>query len=453
MQIPYSALIAYILAPLAAATNVPGVAEVSVNRVSHQGLGRHAGDLQRRADTGHPVLDTISNQRYYYMSNADIGTPPQRLNLLMDTGSSDTWVFTSQTQSQNGRRSNANSQTSLFDSSQSHTFHNNGTDWQIQYGKGQASGTWGTDAFSLGETKLNSLSIGLANSVSQISTGLIGLGRPQAEITYNKGGQMYENLPLRLQAEGVIGAAAYSLALGDLNGGQGTILFGGVDHDRYEGAMAELPVVHPKHFGVQLSSIKADERATYELISKPSTAILDSGTSLSYVDGDTLSAIRTAFNANPSFALGERYYSDCNITKALHFTFGGNSIAVPAYNFMWPISMFVDGVTESLDFPQNSCYLGFEQSSSDENFILLGDNVLRGMYLVYDISSERVGIAKEKPSSGSPQVEAITPGQPIPGTNAARQAAAAAQRGTEPHQQPAPQQQRGQPVERVSAQF
>lgn len=394
--------------------SVDGVVQIPMKKVVHPDIGpihMPSSSFAKRA-APNDVLDPISNQRYFYLTEVDIGTPPQKLDLLLDTGSSDTWVFTAQTQQSRGR-----GKTTTFDQSQSSSFQSNNSNWKIEYGKGSASGTWGTDKFKIGGATVKHLSIGLANSVSQVNTGIVGVGRPQAEITFNNGGSEYLNLPLEMKAEGLINSAAYSLALDDINSVQGNIIFGGVDHDQYTGPLVEMPIVHPKHMGVTVQGIKADQRATYQLLSKPSTAILDSGTSLSYLDGDSLGAMRVAFNSNPSFALGERYYTDCNITTNLYFDFGNIDIPVPAYNFMWPVDLFVDGVTASLDFPQNSCYIGFEQSSSDENFLLFGDNVLRAMYVVYDITDNRIAVARSKASSGHPRIEAIQPGKPIPGSS------------------------------------
>lgn len=415
-QISTLALLLSICSPAEAFTQpVDGVAMAPIRRITHHNIGNVHIPSKNDESTKHAApgyMDAISNQRYFYLTEADIGTPPQKLDLLLDTGSSDTWLFTASTQVQG----NDNGKTTTFDQSQSSTFKSNGTNWNIQYGKGEASGAWGTDKFKIGSASLKSLSIGLAQKVNQISTGLAGIGRPQAEITVNSGGTMYNNLPLEMKAEGLINSAAYSLALDDLNDSQGNIIFGGVDHDQYTGTLATMPIVHPKHMGVTMQGMTASGRATYQLLSKPSTAILDSGTSLTYVDGDTLGAIRTALNSNPSFALGERYYTDCNITDALTIDFGSVQVPVPAYNFMWPIDMFVNGLTASLDFPQNSCYIGIEQSGSNENFLLVGDNMLRSMYVVYDITDNRIAIGRAKASSGNPQIEAIIPGKPIPGS-------------------------------------
>ncbi|PRT54314.1 Acid protease [Wickerhamiella sorbophila] len=385
---------------------VDGVIRVDVSKVAVDKTELH--ELRARGGAT-DLTDVLANQRYFYTANVEIGSPAQQISLLLDTGSSDTWVFGPQT-------SGSRAKTTRFDSSASKTYKSNNTQWSIQYGIGKASGTWGTDSLKIGGAQVQSLSIGVATKVSQINQGIVGIGRPDAEATV-KNGFMYQNLPLRLQAEGLIKKAAYSLYMNDLNSKDGTILFGGVDHSRYVGGLAVLPITHPHHLGVTLQGMKCvGSRSKDQLLSKPQTAVLDSGTSLSYFDSGTVGAMQVAFNANPSFAIGMKYYCDCNVTKSLALEFGPVTINVPAYQFLWPISQFVNPMLATVVFPQNSCYFGIE--SSNDGFVLMGDNLLRSMYLVYDITDKQIAIAQAAlgNNGAAPQVEAIV-SNIIPGTH------------------------------------
>lgn len=348
--------------------------------------------------------EQLNNQRYYYLADVEIGTPPQKQTLLVDTGSSDTWVFTT------GTRNSGNG--APFNSAESKTFKSNETNFDIHYGKGSCHGTWGRDTFRIGGATVTDLSIGQALRVSQVNTGLIGIGRPMAESTYTNGGEMYLNLPLKMKEEGIINSAAYSLVLDDVNSSGGMLLFGAVDKDRFTGKLTTLHISHPSHLGVVVQGLYASGVASFNLMSQKKTAVLDSGTSLTYVDTGTLDAYRTAVNSNPSFALGSKYYCDCNVSDSMTIDFGPTKITVPSYNFLWPISMFVSGITATIAFPRNSCYIGIDKA--EENFMLFGDNFLRGIYIVYDITDNRIGVAPSKPSSGQPNIQPILPGKPLP---------------------------------------
>ncbi|ANB13605.1 Yps3p [Sugiyamaella lignohabitans] len=381
-----------------------GVIQLDLEKVPHPLVNKR--DV---IDYGNPILqranqdiaDKLDNQKFFYSTTVGIGTPAQKLNLLLDTGSSDTWVFTKDTQVTGNYRPSA-----IFDPSASKTWKSNGTTFQIQYGIGNTQGQWGTDKFEIGGATVNSLSIGLATN-ADTANGIIGIGRPEAEIT-NRNGRVYENLPMRLAAEGHINSAAYSLYLNDLNSKSGTILFGGVDTSKFIGNLKILPITHPKHLAITMQGLSTDGLDKRNLMTSPSVSVLDSGTSLSYFSSDVIQQIHQALNANPSFTIGQKYYCDCNITNNLILNFGSAEIEVPNYDFLWPIETIVSPLVAGVAFPQNSCYLGIEQVQAGMDFSLIGDNLLRAFYTVYDIQNDRIAIGQANPRSGTSNIKLIT---------------------------------------------
>lgn len=381
-----------------------GIVKINVKQVKqpliHKRVVKDTGNtLLTRANQ--EFADKIENQKFFYSANVAIGTPPQALNLLLDTGSSDTWVFTPQT-----KRIGSAKPSSVFDPSQSKTYRSNGTSYSISYGIGRTTGNWGTDRFTIGGATLRSQSFGIATR-ADTSNGIIGIGRAEAESTY-KNGYIYENLPMRMASEGLINSAAYSLYLNDLNSREGTILFGGVDLSKFVGNLHILPVSHPRHLGITLQTMRSDGRVKGDLLAKPQTAVLDSGTSLSYFPSDAVDAMHEAFNANPSFTIGEKYYCDCNVTNNLILNFGSAEIAVRNYQFLWPIEQIVNPLISTFAFPPNSCYIGIEKTQSGMDFILLGDNFLRSFYIVYDLRNNRIAIAQANPMGRAENLQPIT---------------------------------------------
>ncbi|KNC30282.1 hypothetical protein FF38_11044 [Lucilia cuprina] len=128
--------------PLAAASpvpndgSIPGVVHMPVSRVKHQDVGNvHMPHLNNKLDEdGKPVklsehaqvIEGLANQRYFYKAEVNIGTPPQNLSLLVDTGSSDTWVFTANTEKGRGSKQDGfifGLCTLIFTVSECHTMH------------------------------------------------------------------------------------------------------------------------------------------------------------------------------------------------------------------------------------------------------------------------------------------------------------------------------------------
>jgi hypothetical protein len=71
--------------------------------------------------------------------------------------------------------------------------------------------------------------------------GVLGIGYTTDEAVVNHQSS-YANLPKAMVADGLINSNAYSLWLNDLDANTGSILFGGVDSDKYTGDLETLPI-------------------------------------------------------------------------------------------------------------------------------------------------------------------------------------------------------------------
>lgn len=117
--------------------------------------------------------DTLDS---HYLTQVEIGTPPQTFNLDIDTGSSDLWVFSTQLPV------NQTFGQHLYDSTKSSTSKElSGASWDVSYGDGTgASGNVYTDVVNLGGVSVAGQAVEAAQDVAARFTrgdvdGLVGL--------------------------------------------------------------------------------------------------------------------------------------------------------------------------------------------------------------------------------------------------------------------------------------
>lgn len=257
----------------------------------------------------------VSNLEILYLINITIGTPPQSFSLQIDTGSSDTWVPSrSSDVCQEYPR-----QCSLgyFVSTLSKTFKLVARNaFEIRYqDNSQIAGDYFTDTVVIGDKSITDMQMGLARYASR-GVGILGIGFQSGEsIAATNPDLIYPNLVNQLKNQKYINSLAYSLWLNDLgifsvavyeriecadvllDSNSGSILFGGVDTEKYEGDLSVLPIQIDSQSGdissftVALSGISVSNKAGKSQYSKTNLAIpviLDSGTTNSYLPGTVL---------------------------------------------------------------------------------------------------------------------------------------------------------------------
>jgi hypothetical protein len=403
---------------------------------------KHAQALRKR-DLDHaqkrafPV--TLQNYPYigggFYFVNATVGTPPQEVQLDIDTGSSDVWMF--------GVHS-CDITTSVcaggvFDetASSSLTLINKGG-FEIQYftaGSG-VRGDYITDVFTIGKQTVKNLTMGVATRAESVNTGIMGIGFDTneaivgSEEAQGETPQPYPNLLDVMKQEGLVTTRAYSLYLDDLEADTGSIIFGGYDTAKFQGDLGILAIQPDSQsgtystFGVILNSVGVTDSTGSTVLSTanmPNVVILDSGTAFTIIPSDLFSELVTYFGAVDDGTFGWIVRCDLSgMTGTLDYQFAGPTgplVSVPFEELAIPIVDLNNGdvLTDTKGNPV--CRLGLSAPSSANEPLLLGDTFLRSAYVVYDLDNLQIGLAQTlfNVTESNIQVISAGTGQNLPG--------------------------------------
>jgi hypothetical protein len=296
--------------------------------------------------------------------------------------------------------------------------------FEIQYlDKTQSSGDYISDNFEIGGSLVSALQMGLALH-STVGVGIMGIGYQTDESVSAK--NRYPNLVDQLVLQKFINLRAYSLYLDDKETSTGSVLFGGIDTEKFIGTLKVLPIQkNPRTntinaFIVLMTSLSITENSgiatwTSSDISVP--VVLDSGTTLAYLPADLVQAIISQLGAVDDTKNSNLTFVDCDwrTTRAndfLSFGFGGSDgpvIHVPLSEVIRTIVGYYP------DSPfKNTCDLGIR--AADISTYILGDTFLRSAYVVYDIDHNQIALAQtnfETPGSEVREIPSGATGIPL----------------------------------------
>lgn len=333
-----------------------------------------------------------------------MGTPPQKVTLIIDTGSSDFWIneastsYCSNPEAQPLCRQygtyNSGSSTSRVPVENSF--------FQVNYIDGTgAAGGFVKDTITFGGQELTEFQFGEVYS-SGTPLGVIGLGYEANE----QGAPAYPTLPEALVNKGLINLNAYSIWLNNLAASSGTILFGGVDKAKYAGKLTTLAIEqgpNSPQLGVSLNSVSfKDAKAV-----KPFTPLVDTGAEYSYLPSEMTDIILTPLGAvyRDWFA-----FVECSLATSastVDFELGADQSLV---TIRVPLSSLVYRSKSIQSPPKNArgvdlCAIGIANLESNEDEGALGDSFLRSAYVVVDLAHSQISFAQAVFTSATNIVE------------------------------------------------
>jgi len=311
------------------------------------------------------TFQDFQNAQYY--GPITIGTPPQKFNVIFDTGSSNLWVPSKAAFMPLNFHNK-------YDHTKSSTYVKNGTDFSIRYGSGSLKGVVSQDTVTLGSATIKNQLFaeatsepGLAFKVGKFD-GILGMAFQSIAVDGMQ--------PAWYSAVG--DQKLFGVYLGGTSGTGGEMTLGGTDSAHYTGDITYVPVSKARYWQVTVDSFSIGNLTKVE-------GIVDTGTSLLVAPPDVVSAFGKKIGA--TLVMGKEWTIDCSKAAGLpdlDITIGGKNFPLKGSDYILNVS--------------GQCLLGMMgmDLSREGLSLILGDVFIRKYYTVFDQGNARVGFAPAK---------------------------------------------------------
>ncbi|KII84032.1 hypothetical protein PLICRDRAFT_168090 [Plicaturopsis crispa FD-325 SS-3] len=324
----------------------------------------------------------VSNAAVTYTTTVNIGSPATEYTLLIDTGSSNTWIGAT------GEKTYTSTSSSV----------STGQQVSVTYGSGSFSGDEYTDTVSLGSgLTISQQSIGVASSSSGTSNvdGILGIG--PVGLTSGSLTGSSSTVPTvtdNLYSQGIISSNEIGIYFAPQTSSDsgGEMTFGGTDSSKFGGDITYAPITSTspssEYWGV-------DAYINYggATIMSTNAGIVDTGTTMTLIPSDAFASYQAATGATVDSATGMLTLSAAQYSALgnLDFNIGGSTLTMTPNAQTWPRAL-----NTALGGDADSIYLVIadigHNSGSGFDFIA-GYTFLERYYSVYDTANKRVGFA------------------------------------------------------------
>ncbi|KAG1769317.1 aspartic peptidase domain-containing protein [Suillus placidus] len=333
----------------------------------------------------------VINDAAGYIAAVGVGSPAKTYNLIVDTGSSNTWVGAT---------------TPYVKTS---TSVNTGQPVSVIYGSGSFSGmayndiirTEYTDTVTLGKGLIiTKQSIGVASSSTSFTNvdGILGIGPEDLTLgsLIKSPAKTIPTITENLFSQGTISQKVVSVSFRPTTSQEttnGELTFGGTDATKYIGSIAYTPITTTKpastYWGI-------NESITYgsTTILSSTAGIVDTGTTFLYIATDAYTKYQSATGATVDSTTGLLVVSSAkyNALKNLNFNIGSETYVLTPNAQIWPRSLntHIGGSSTAIYLIVNDIGTPSGQGMDFVN----GYTFLERFYSVFDTANSRVGFAK-----------------------------------------------------------
>lgn len=427
-----------VLLVLASLANAGGVVHLPFERHPRQ---IQANSLAKRSDA---VEIPANYSQYYYMAEVKVGTPQKTIKVELDTSTRNVQFIDPENMNcanftdeyiPYGHYGYPHAENiscwnpTVFNSSASSTYDvfwsrqsandptiNQEDHFSVQWLDG--TWTWGANGFDtleIGGGTLYNYTIGSVFQGNH-TMSVLGLGK-KIEDDYFFG---LQSVPEEMMNNNLTSFNGFSIYLSGKDSNEGAVIFGGVDHSKYEGTLQTVPVIN------------ADDIADYSVVivngislyqGSESVEVASFALGLGLNTDSFYTVLPTPFvDAIAQSIGGERYGKyvlvPCDISGGMTFNLSGSNISIPFEEMVFPLG-------------DDTCHLAItddiELAPEVSDFFVgtyyLGESFMRAVYVVYNYNSNggddygdiemEISIAKAKYDASSSSVEAIT-GSSVP---------------------------------------
>ncbi|KAL1747026.1 aspartic peptidase domain-containing protein [Schizophyllum fasciatum] len=328
------------------------------------------------------VDEPVTNEAVIYSADIGVGADATSYSLIVDTGSSNTWIGAGK------------------EYSNSSTSKDTGSGVSVSYGSGFFSGEEYTDQVTItDDLVLDSQSIGVASSAYGFNgyDGILGIG--PTSLTQGTLDNSNDEVPTVVDTafkQGLIDDQVISVYFQPTTKEEdqnGQLTWGGIDDSKHTGDIKYTPVTKQSpasnYWGID-QSIKYGDSVT---VLNTNAGITDTGTTLLYLASDAFEAYQKATGGKPDNSVGLLSITNDQFEKleSLFFTIGEDTWEFTANAQIWPRAL-----NSAIGGSDDAIYLVVAdigtQSGQGLDFIN-GYAFLERFYTVYDSGKSRIGFA------------------------------------------------------------
>ncbi|KAK8005032.1 acid protease [Apiospora arundinis] len=362
-----------------------------------------------------------------YTAEFGIGTPPQKIELRVD--SSNLSVVPSHDGSQPPCEGEGCPHGTYEETASSSS--NGKGKFQTQDAKGKlVDGQYFTDTWQVGNSNVRNVAFA-ANPATTRDGAITGLGG-----ILKTNNTSYPSLTSAFASAGLATTSAFSVWLSDLAEKTGSLVFGGIDTQKFRGTLTRLKT-HPLQLdqttdgrlGIHLSTVIAVSVTGTDVLvcgTRPLLVEIFLGSSQIFLPGDLVEAIYQEVGATEDPTRKGAANIPCRMGKSpayFSFVFSAAAIDGSAVGTMINISMSALVLPKDLNPGSVSKEMFDSPQSQTCQFVIvkgetsfgLGEAFIRSAYVVFDQENSEIGIAQSNPKpSGSYMIRFPSKGALIP---------------------------------------